>query len=267
LTEAAAPPARRQSGKPAARPGSSPARLYLLAGLAVVAIATIVYLMSAPKEQMGPPEQQQAAGNAQPEGLPPGHPAMKDSAMIAAQAAAIEDLKGTLAKNPSDTATQLKLANMLYDAGRHSEAIPLYQSYLKANPANNDVHTDMALAIYQSGDIDKAMVELKKVLAADNRHQMAGLKLGMMYFEKLSNAIGQSRMLGDTAGGPKSNVPPQKHLQDSLQKAGYKDSMFLWLNHVVEVDATTPQGQRAAEVISALNQAHAGGSMSMQGRQ
>jgi tetratricopeptide (TPR) repeat protein len=216
---------------------------------------------------MGPPNTQQAAGDPQQEGLPPGHPAMKDSAMIAAQAAAIDDLKATLAKNPSDTATQLKLANMLYDAGRHAEAIPLYRSYLKANPANFDAHTDMAASIYQSGDMEGSITELKKILAADNRHQSAGLNLAMMYFEKLSHAIGQSRMLGDTAGGPKSKVPPRQHVQDSLRMAGYKDSMFIWLNHVVEVDSTTPQGQRAAQVISALNQAHAGGGMSMQGRQ
>jgi hypothetical protein len=89
----------------------------------------------------------------------------------------------------------------------------------------------------------------------------------MMYFEKLSHAIGESRKLGDTVGGPKSQVPPRQHLQDSIRMAGYKDSMFIWLTHVVEVDSTSPQGQRAAQVISALNQAHTGGAMSMQRRQ
>jgi predicted nucleic acid-binding Zn ribbon protein len=254
LTAARPAGGTRQAAASAPSNGST-TRLYLITGVAIAAIALVVYLLAAPKEHAGPPEQQPAsAGNAQQNGaLPPGHPPTGGQASTAEQEKTIADLKAALANNPGDSVAQLKLANVLYDAGRHSDAVAAYRDYLKVHPDNGDARTDMAYSLYQTGDIDGSIAELKRVVESNGQHQTAGLNLAMMYVEKLSRSIGESRKRDSTSG-----ASSPAHLQDSLRMSGYRDSLFLWLNRVVAVDSTTPQGQRATQILAALKDAHSG---------
>lgn len=133
----------------------------------------------------------------------------------------VEMLRAQLAKNPDDVGIKKNLADALYDANQHTEAIGYYRDFVKQNPDNADARTDMAYSMYQTGDLEGAVAELKEVVAMAGKHQNAAYNLAMMYVVK--------RQL---------------------------DSVRYWMDRVIAIDSSTVQAQNARQVIEALKEAH-----------
>jgi cytochrome c-type biogenesis protein CcmH/NrfG len=200
-------------------PPSSNLRTYIIAGLAVLGITAAIYFITAPDASKTlpaatPPPSGENAG------LPPDHPPM-NAGPTPEQKRLIEDLKAQVAKNPDDVELKKKLADVLYDANQHTEAVVYYRDYVKLHPDSANARTDMAYSMYQTGDLEGAITELKDVVALAGKHQNAAYNLAMMYVVK--------RQL---------------------------DSVKYWMDRVVAIDSTTVQAQNARQVMDALKEAH-----------
>ncbi len=216
---AAVPDASPATRPRASKPGSG-RRDYMIAILATVVVAVIVFFVAKKDEVTGPA---QPAAQAPAEGaLPPGHPPADSAALLAAQSKQIDELTKRAAAAPGDMAVKLQLANALYDAKRFTESLPYYQSFVDANPNDVNARTDLAYAIYEVKGPDSAIVQLKKVLAQDPKHQFAAYNMAMMYVAKKD-----------------------------------RDSVLVWLDEVIRIDSTSVQAQRAMQLVQALEQAHA----------
>lgn len=107
----------------------------------------------------------------------------------------ITQLQAQLSANPTSTALLEQLGNAYYDLANtqaQSErqvlakanfelAVDSYAKVLKARSKDTDVRTDMATALYYSGDTGRAIVEIEKVLKLDPKHQNALFNAGVFY--------------------------------------------------------------------------------------
>lgn len=92
--------------------------------------------------------------------------------------------------NPSDPAPLIELGNTYYDHRFYPEAVKYYARALELKPADLEVRTDMATAMFYSGAADKAVVELDKVLQANPKHASALFNLGIVRMDGLNDRKG-----------------------------------------------------------------------------
>lgn len=185
---------------------------YVIAGLTVVVIALVTYILSTPEAKMGPPQQAEPAQTGGE--LPSGHPPVDGGAQTEALNKLVAELEAKVAAQPENDSLRLALANALYDAGRHADAKPHYARYVAANPTNLDAKTDFATTVAAAGNVDSAIVVLNAVLKANDHHQRAAFNMAIMYRQKEN-----------------------------------RDSIMYWLRRVAEIDSTTPPGKGALEII------------------
>lgn len=215
---------RAASAAPAESTGSL--QTYLIAGLAMVVVALIVYIVSTPEEKTGPPQAAMpgatGAAGANPQGaMPPDHPPIDESAQMAAMTKLVTDLEGKLKADPTNDSLQLALANALYDVGNHAQAKVHYAEYLKKNPQNLDATTDFATSVAAAGNVDSAVVVLNSVLAKDAKHQRAAFNMAIMYRQKEN-----------------------------------RDSIVYWLQRVADIDSTSPTGKGALDILKEFKSGH-----------
>ena len=91
-----------------------------------------------------------------------------------------EQLLAQLKQSPNDPQLLYSVGNIYYDTQQYSEAIKYYEQSLAANPKAEDVRTDMAVAYFYSGDVDKALSELSLVLKQNPTHPNALFNQGMI---------------------------------------------------------------------------------------
>ena len=96
--------------------------------------------------------------------LPPGHPAVSDTAVI-------EMLEQQAANTPQDPGPPLKLADYLYDHGDFNQAVTWYQKALALDPNNVSASTDLGTCYFNLGRPDDALKQFHKSLAIEPRHQ------------------------------------------------------------------------------------------------
>ncbi len=197
----------------------SPWKVYLLAGLGVLVLAVGAFFLTADFTKAPP--------GAVADNLPAGHPPVPGMGDVSPEVKQhITELEKQVAEHPDNPDLQLQLANALYDARRHSEAVPHYQAYLKTHDTDAAARTDMATSMGEAGDLDGAIIELRKVLDKDPDEQNAAYNLAVMYYNK--------------------KMP---------------DSLIYWLRQTVAIDSTTRQGSQANTILSALDSAHTHGEM------
>jgi tetratricopeptide (TPR) repeat protein len=205
----------------ALKPARSRTLDYLMTFGAALAIAVVVMLIFTPEEHFGPAEASPDSTGAA-EGMPPGHPPTeKAPEATPEQLQQIAALEAATREHPEDLDSKRKLADLYYNLERHAEAVPLYEAYLAKHPDDADARTDMAYSIANNGAIDSAIVELKRVVRQNAKHQNATYNLAMMYAAKRD-----------------------------------RDSTLYWLERVVEIDSTTQPGQQAAQILAEVKQAH-----------
>jgi len=91
----------------------------------------------------------------------------------------IEKLKAD-PKNPQLLAN---IGNVYYDAQQYPTAIDYYQQALKLEPANTGVRTDMATAIWYTGNPDAAIAEFKKSLSYEPNKANTLFNLGVVEWQ------------------------------------------------------------------------------------
>lgn len=181
-----APPGRPQS--PAAPSGRvlTPPQLFggslILLGIGFAA-GVLTQSMLAPAASQAPPAAMVAPPAAAVQGLPPGAVSME-----ARQA--LDDLRSHLDHEPDDVDARLRLANALFDAGHHAEAIPEYQRVLAVRPGDADVRTDLGVSQRESGQSAQAAASFRQALVDSPRHANAQFNLGVVLAYDLGDKAG-----------------------------------------------------------------------------
>lgn len=91
-----------------------------------------------------------------------------------------EPLLAQLKGSPQDPELLAKVGNVYYDAQQFQEAIAYYSKSLAVAPKDTNVRTDMATAIWYTGDADAAIAEFNKVLAIEPTKGNALFNLGVV---------------------------------------------------------------------------------------
>ena len=120
-------------------------------------------------------------------------PAEFKGLLTANQVAALDAIT-TLQGNPNDSEALLKMGNVYFDAneaaaqtdagaaiGFGQQGIRYYERYLKLSPQDNDAHADLATLYFATGQTDRAIQEVGKVLQRDKNHVKANFNLGLFY--------------------------------------------------------------------------------------
>jgi cytochrome c-type biogenesis protein CcmH/NrfG len=103
---------------------------------------------------------------------------------------AVEQLRTHLEHDPEDIDSRLRLANALFDAGRHAEAVREYEQVLAVRPRDADVRTDMGVSLRETGQPGLAAAAFRQAIEAEPRHATAHYNLGVVL----------AHDLGDTGG-------------------------------------------------------------------
>ncbi len=82
----------------------------------------------------------------------------------------INALKTRVEQNPEDAEAVLRLANLNFDINRWDRARSLYEQYLRLNPDNPDVITDLGVCYRQMGEGNQALELFRKAQRIDADH-------------------------------------------------------------------------------------------------
>jgi tetratricopeptide (TPR) repeat protein len=103
--------------------------------------------------------------------------------------AEIQELQASVDANPEDTTSVLRLANLYFDVRFFQRAVPLYERYLLANPANPDARVDLGTSHFELSVSDSAGQEehlrvaeesFLKALEYAPKHPLAHFNLGII---------------------------------------------------------------------------------------
>jgi cytochrome c-type biogenesis protein CcmH/NrfG len=91
----------------------------------------------------------------------------------------IEKLKA----DPANPEILASIGNVYYDAQQYPPAIDYYQRVLQVQPANTGVRTDMATAIWYTGNADGAIAEFQKSLSYEPNKANTLFNLGVVEWQ------------------------------------------------------------------------------------
>lgn len=106
-----------------------------------------------------------------------------------------------LKSDPSNPDLLAKLGNIYYDTQQYPTAIDYYQRALKARPADAGVRTDLATAIWYTGDADAAIAEFNKALSYEPTKSNTLFNLGVVKWQgkmDINGAVSAWQKLLDT---------------------------------------------------------------------
>jgi tetratricopeptide (TPR) repeat protein len=128
------------------------------------------------------------------------------------------DALSTLKENSADTQALLTLANFYFNrteteqaSGDNSSmltdsktAIGYYEKYLSYTPNDADARADMATLYFYTGNTDRAIQEVAKVLETNPNHANANYNLGVFYYfgrHDLTSAANQMKKVMELTSG------------------------------------------------------------------
>jgi cytochrome c-type biogenesis protein CcmH/NrfG len=132
---------------------------------------------------------------------------------------------------PDDARVRADLGDVYFEAQRHDLAIPWYEAAIRIDKTNPQVYTDLALSLFYTNDVDRALKQIDAALAVDGRHLKALLSQGFI------RAFGKQ----DLAGAMKS-----------------------W-EQVIAVDPSSVEAAEARRQLDGLKSAHPGAAGSGRG--
>ena len=92
-------------------------------------------------------------------------------------------LLAQLKSDPNNATLLENLGDVYYDAQQYPAAIEYYQRALNVLPSNTSVRTDMATAIWYTGNADGAIAEFKKSLAYEPTKANTLFNLGIVLWQ------------------------------------------------------------------------------------
>jgi tetratricopeptide (TPR) repeat protein len=90
------------------------------------------------------------------------------------------DLERQASARPADAKVRADLGDLYFEAQRHDLAIPWYEAAIKITKTNPQLYTDLALSLFYTNDIDRALKQIDSALAVDPRHLKALLSQGFI---------------------------------------------------------------------------------------
>ena len=120
--------------------------------------------------------------------------------------------------NPDDARAPYYLGNLLFDAGRYSEAVGPYQQAFALDSGNVNLSTDLGTALWYSGKPDEAIAQLNKSLAINPTHPQTLFNLGIVKRDGKQDAAGAAQAWEKLLAANPSYVDRDKVQQ--LQQAG-----------------------------------------------
>jgi tetratricopeptide (TPR) repeat protein len=179
------------------------------------------WMIGAQQAQRAAPPPASAAATAPDAGTPPpGEPA--PGPIDTARANALQQQANAA---PSDPAPRIELGNLYFDARRYADAIPWYEAALKLDTRNVNLSTDLGVAYYSVGQVDRALAQFDHSLTLDPRHLKTLLNQGIV------RAFGKN----DLNGAAQS-----------------------W-ERVVAIDPNSDEGRKAQQGLEGIRSAHPNG--------
>lgn len=126
----------------------------------------------------------------------------------------IANLEARIKSNPNESDALLQLANKLHDAKFYPRAIETYKQFLALKPDDADARVDLAICYFETGEAPRAVQEIESVVKKHPKHQMALFNLGVIQLS-----------------------------------SGNVDESKKWLKKAVDIDPSSPAGQRAQELL------------------
>ena len=93
----------------------------------------------------------------------------------------INRLREVVGKEPDDLNSLLELCNMLEDNGFYDQAAIYYKSYLNKVPRNVDARVDYGVTLFEGGNSQGGIAQIKEALKIDPKHQKGLYNLGVIY--------------------------------------------------------------------------------------
>lgn len=134
------------------------------------------------------------------------------------------DLERQANARPADANVRVELGDLYFDAQRFDLAIPWYQAALKIDNRNVNASTDLAVSLFSTNEVDRALKQIDHSLSVDPRHAKTLLNQGII------RAWGKQDLEGAAAA---------------------------W-EQVVKVAPTSPEGTQAKQFLDGLKSAHKG---------
>lgn len=98
----------------------------------------------------------------------------------------IQQLTETLKTNGANAEDWKELGNLFFDTHQFSNAITAYRNYLKRDPNNPGVWTDMGIMLRSSGQPEEALKAFEKAIAIDPAHQPSRFNKGVVLMHDLN---------------------------------------------------------------------------------
>ena len=93
----------------------------------------------------------------------------------------INRLREVVGKEPDNLSSLLELANMLEDNGFYNQSTVYYKRYLAKVPRNVDARVDYGVTLFQAGNAQDGISQIKEALKTDPTHQKGLFNLGIIY--------------------------------------------------------------------------------------
>lgn len=107
--------------------------------------------------------------------------------------AEIERLQTAVATNPDDLASTAVLATILSNQGRASEAIPLFERLIEADPNDGRTRLAFGIALFRSGNPFDAEIQLKRANELTPERPDAAYYLGQLFEERADPDLDAAR--------------------------------------------------------------------------
>jgi cytochrome c-type biogenesis protein CcmH/NrfG len=167
--------------------GPQPSHVYAMAIICLVAGLGIGFLMRS--SQLAVPAAQVVNINSPHSSMPQGHPhSLEELKQISDRQAA--PLLQKLKEHPNDTVLLTQVAAIYHTTHRFKEAANYYEKAVALEPSNVVFRTKLAVSLYRNGDVDGAIEQLNRALAANARDPNALFNLGMIKLQGKSDSKG-----------------------------------------------------------------------------
>jgi|Deesub1362A_J573_1020465.scaffolds.fasta_scaffold05938_2 PhoH-like ATPase len=100
---------------------------------------------------------------------------------------ALKELKEILRNDPNNLPALVTIGNYYFDRKQYSKAITYYQKALDIQPGNNNVRTDMAIALFNLGRVDDALNQLEIAIKNDPKHALAHFNRAIILWQGKGN--------------------------------------------------------------------------------
>jgi cytochrome c-type biogenesis protein CcmH/NrfG len=118
---------------------------------------------------------------AAPSGMSGSTPSLEQMKHMAEKKA--EPLLAKLKTNPNDAALWIQVGDIYRQTHQFRDAADYYRRSLQIDPKNAGVRSDLASALYYSGDVDGALGQLQEALRYDAKNAAALFNLGMIRWQ------------------------------------------------------------------------------------